>query len=335
MVKPLAAVVLCLFAGIAFAESCDKVLVQNTESDRSEEARAIASLALVDEQTFDEIKKSSSNKVGASASYKFFSADFDESSSYSEFEQRRRKRLQQHNYSESASSSRDTLRQFLSESQLQVWLACKVAASSSGAVILTATNRAPQLRSASLRVAVRLPPARGSGMLSLRLTGAAIDGRRSLDIPVTGSRTLPFILVFDQGSAEALITSEIEGLADELYVKASEPRFPERFQYARFSFDVCSGHQNGCVGLPGTTTGCHFVEVSTVPSGRYITSVSPSFRKGQIITGASKAFSLTLTPSASAATDPAAARFINACGSSADDQTWRQTVEVEVTHARR
>jgi hypothetical protein len=98
-----------------------------------------------------------------------------------------------------------------------------------------------------------------------------------------------------------------------------------------FQFDVYSGNQSDCVGLPGTGTSCRYITVSSIPSGKYISAVSPDYKLGPLFVGSPKSFTLRLAPHENAHSDLSAARDIHICGSSADDSNWRQAVIVEVS----
>jgi hypothetical protein len=149
---------------------------------------------------------------------------------------------------------------------------------------------------------------------------------------------IAYRISFDEGSG-SVKTDVFEITLDPKIIKEISPgeevaaiNAEELSNSTPFRFDICSGNQKDCVGLPSANTACHLVEVSTVPNGKYVSSVDSKFVKGSLLIGNEKEFSLILSPHASAKSDKAAARYIQVCGSSADESTWRQAVTVNVSY---
>lgn len=102
---------------------------------------------------------------------------------------------------------------------------------------------------------------------------------------------------------------------------------------------VCSGagEQFGrCHGLPaqarfvGKAEPCGYMPLKSIPDGKHISAVR--WAKGPTTFGRAKDSTFRITPSESVASNPAAAKDIKICGTSADDETWRQAILLEVTY---
>ena len=323
---------LAFLSTIAQGSECDGVLVQNITAEKAGDAKALASLKLVDEQQFNAIKKERSGATSGGASYKFFKADFDQSNSYSEFEESRNKRLDSYGFKESEQKSRDILRNFLTDKQVDSWVKCRLALSSDGTVILKITNRAPSLKAITLQADVRFPRATPQGLLKLNMVGATINDESAYEVEVQGTQSLPFTVKIDKEADEALITAQIAGSQDALHLTLNENTLKERYTYKSFQFDLCSGHQTNCFGLPSYSH-CFFVEVPHIPSGRHVISVDQKTILGQLYVGSARQFKLsTLAPHPNAHNVPAAAPYIKVCGSGVGDPEWRQAVIVNVSY---
>lgn len=336
MLKYLSASFCIFFTLSVFAsDSCDKILVLQKTEELSSSAKALAKYKLIDKEMYEQIK---STKGGGGSGgidiYGYFSADFDQSESYKDFKERRNRRLEEYRYSESENQSRDVLKQFLSESQVQAWELCMLNKSAGGLVLLTSSERSPSNRTAVLRTRVKLPTGVGQGLLNISMSGATINGEQSLSTNVLGDSSMSYIIAFNENVNDALIVANIAGVNGDFHAFLKEKEYVIDSQ-SRLSttFDVCSGVEANCLGLPGTHTACHFFEITSIPSSSYVSAVDPVFTRGRIFVGEEKRFTLELSPHPNALSDPKAARFIKVCGSSANDKNWRQAVTVNVWHA--
>lgn len=227
-IKALLCAFLSLDANAQDVRQCDTSLAPTVERANSEYALAQAYLFVNAEREFDELRKKSAESRGASASYKFFSAEYNDAKSASEFQQRVRDRLTREGFSMQQSEARASYRRFLSPTQLAAWSTCVQAVTNGGSVILTADS----VGHAPFPIQVSWRPQRGigSGTLTLEVRGATISGSNKLSQRLEGATDKPFILEPDSSSQPITLIAEIAGASDILVLprefKRSEPPPP-------------------------------------------------------------------------------------------------------------
>ncbi len=175
---------------------------------------------------YDKLLKESSGNRGASASYKLFSAEFHDSKSSSEFQEKVRKRLTSEGYSLNEAESRASYRRFLTQEQLEAWASCVRAVTQSGAVLLQPISPHPS----GFPLKVDWYPQKGKGTepLVLEIRNGTINKRNLLKVPLTGVSSRTFIVVPDRVKPGAtpvqlVITASIAGASDELAMPLQFP----------------------------------------------------------------------------------------------------------------
>ncbi len=202
-------------------QQCDAALAPTIERAASDYALAQSYMYVNAVQEYDKLKKSSAAERGASASYKFFSAEYNDSKSASEFQEKIRSRLVQENYSMQESESRSSYRRFLSGPQLLAWSECVRSVSKGGALIMNAES----VSDSAFPIRVRWYPQAGvgTGTLLLKLKNATIDDKNEISVLLNGVSEKPFIVVPDPSTNQVVLTAEIVGAAD---VLALPRKFP-------------------------------------------------------------------------------------------------------------
>ena len=117
---------LILTATTASAHKCDSVLIKSIQQEQFGSARGLAAYHLIDEKAFDEMKKQESKQLDTTGKVlEYFKGDVKASATFSEFEQKRRQRLEANNHSENEWSSRQILREGLTgDKQITAWRDC-------------------------------------------------------------------------------------------------------------------------------------------------------------------------------------------------------------------
>lgn len=201
---------------------CDAALAPTIEKAASDYALAQSYMYVNAAHEYDKLKRSSAEERGASASYKFFGAEYNDSKSSSEFHEKVRDRLKRENFSMSESESRSSYRRYLSGAQLSAWSSCVQSLTRGGAVILLAES----VSNSAFPIRVRwYPPAGvGTGTLVVRIRNGTIDDRNQLQIQLQGTTEKAFIVEPDASTRQIVLTAEILGTADTLALPRAFPR---------------------------------------------------------------------------------------------------------------
>lgn len=201
---------------------CEAALAPTIEKAASDYALAQSYMYVNAAHEYDKLKRSSAEDRGATASYNFFGAEYNDSKSSSEFQEKVRDRLRRERFTMSESESRSSYRRYLSGAQLSAWSSCVQSVTRGGAVILLAES----VSDSAFPVRVRwYPPAGiGSGTLVVRIRNGAIDDRNELQVQVQGASEKAFIVEPDTSTRQIVLTAEILGSADVLALPRAFPR---------------------------------------------------------------------------------------------------------------
>jgi hypothetical protein len=213
----LASVVATVWEGRAIAQSrtikdCDASLVPTVEQTNSDYSRMQDFLYYNAAQEYDRLSKLAKEQRTAEASYKVAQAEYNESKSASEFQERMTSRIDSERSRTQESTSSSNYRRGLEQSQLSAWSECVRAVTGGGAVFLVAEKVDPS----AFPLTVRWYPATGQteGTLTLKIANATVDGSAEIRAKLVGSGSKPFIVVPDQSSNPIVITAEILRSAD-------------------------------------------------------------------------------------------------------------------------
>lgn len=197
------------------APVCDAVLRPNEVTTKSDYAVMQAYMSYNAEHEYDRLQNLDNQSRSADISYKVFSAEYDESRSREDFQERIRNRLAKESFNMNASESRALSRVYVTDKQVEGWVEC-IRHSGGGAVLIIASN--PNPRSFPLRVTFLPPTGVGQSTMELSLDGGLIDGRRSLVQKFVGKSSRSYIVKPKQKSTEVVIAANIAGLSDDLTV---------------------------------------------------------------------------------------------------------------------
>ena len=176
---------------------------------------------------YDNLKKINEEGRNASASYKFFSAEYNDSKNSQEFQKKVRDRLVKENFNMQESDARASYKRFLSNDQLQKWAVCVQEISRGGAVFLEADS----VSNSDFPLMVKWFPQKGvgSGMLAIQIdNGTIIDKgakseKKNINVRMEGSSDRIFIIKPDKTNNQVLITAMIAGSANSLTLPRTYP----------------------------------------------------------------------------------------------------------------
>lgn len=217
MLKTAIVVALIVAAASAAAQDvrqCDGSLSPTIDQSVSDYSIAQSYMYVNAAQEYDKLKKSTSEERGASASYKFFGAEYSDSKSASEFQEKVRNRLTQEGFSMQESEARSSYRRYLSSAQLAAWSSCVQAVTKGGAIILIAESVSSS--AFPIRAKWYPPGGVGSGTLVINVRNALIDGANRVQVQLQGATEKPFIVEPDNSTRQIVLTAEILGAADTL-----------------------------------------------------------------------------------------------------------------------
>lgn len=220
-------------SGISECEVALEPTIDNATSDYS---MAQSYMYVNAAYEYDKLKNMSSRDRGASASYKFFSAEYNDSKSSSKFHKKVRNRLSKEGFSLQESEAKSSYRRYLSESQLNAWSTCVREASNGAALIITAES----VSNSEFPIKLKWYPQQGvgSGQLMLKIRNAKIDGKNNINVLLNGKTEKPFIVEPDINSNPIVITAEIVGTSDVLTLPRKFPKTaPPVIRIAKYSLD--------------------------------------------------------------------------------------------------
>lgn len=194
---------------------CGAVLRPNEEKFASDYAVTQAYMYQSAAYEYDRLKKVDSNSRSADASYKLFSAEYSDSSSREDFQERIRNRLVRESFKMSASEARALSRIFVTDVQVSAWVKC-VESAGGGAVLIVAND--PNASSFPISISFMPPTGVGEASAKIDLDGGAISNRGSLTEKFTGKSSKSFIVKPTQGSKQVVITTNVAGLSDNLTI---------------------------------------------------------------------------------------------------------------------
>lgn len=198
------------------APLCDGVLRPNEEKFASDYSirQAYMSQNAVDE--YDRLSRLDANSRAVDGSYKLFSAEYKDSNSSEEFQEKVRQRLSREGFNMSASEARALLRIFVTDKQVEAWISCVKAASDEGAVLIVAKN--PNTSGFPIRIRFIPPINVGEAKMTIKLDGGRVENKTTLIQTYTGKSSYPYIVKPSRNSKQVVITASIEGLSDELTI---------------------------------------------------------------------------------------------------------------------
>lgn len=174
---------------------CEAVLAPTIEKAEADYALMQSYMYVNAVQEYDKLKGYSAEQRAASASYKFFGAEYEDSKSSSYFQEKVRDRLRRESFFLTGSESRSSYRRFLSDAQLTAWSNCVKSVTNGGAVILLAESMADSVF--PIKVRWYPPGGVGTGTLVVRIRNGTIDGGTAVQVQLHGATEKPFIVERD------------------------------------------------------------------------------------------------------------------------------------------
>jgi hypothetical protein len=339
--KAFITVVLFSLPLFASAEKCDGLLIQNTVGFAPEDTKTLASYQLIDKSLFVKIKKEGDKGSAGGSAYYLFRPDFDQSTNYAEFNEKRNQRLFKYQYKNDEHYSRDVLRLFLGTAKTEAWRKCKLSTAGGSSIIteVQAVEAGPK----SIQVVFYFNPVSESAesQIEVELENATIRKKKILKLELTGTQSEPYVIKLDPNAADATITARFSGNSDSMQLMLREktfkaPALPKKPAFippensVAFRFFVCTGKQKDCVSLTRPNTE-YFIQVPGLSENQYISAISSDYNLGTLSVGVGKLFTVTAAPHEKAATDCDAANHIRVKGSTEDNGEWRQEVIFYVT----
>lgn len=194
---------------------CDGVLIPTVEDSRSDYALLQAFASVNADALYDAIDKSGSNSISGGGGYGPFSADFQQSSSKSEFSERVEKRLVEEQFQMDESDARAYYRSSVLDAQVRAWSQCVGEITEGGAVLLS-TDFSDE-RGFFLTVAWIPPVGTPTAELELGATGGTISGRSLFSETLSGRQRKTYEVIASP-SASVKVFANIAGQTDSVWV---------------------------------------------------------------------------------------------------------------------
>lgn len=192
---------------------CEKVLVPTVEQSNSDYRRLQSFMSLHAAEEYDRLQRMESSSRSAEASYKVFSAEYNDSTSREEFSERIRRRLDRENYHLDEADARSSLKVGLTDKQVDAWVMCAGA----GGLLFSARDVTPA--GFTLLVARVLPPGVGAARAEIEISGEKAGQSRTIRETYRGPGRVPYQVRVDPGAAEVRVSGTLmRGFADDLLV---------------------------------------------------------------------------------------------------------------------
>jgi hypothetical protein len=204
---------------------CASVLRPNEEQSKSDYTAMQAYMSLHASYEYERLRKLDNTTRGADATYKLFSAQYNDSTSREDFQKNVSQRLDDENFALDQAEARAYSRKYVSDTQVKAWLGCVVANSRGGSLLLVASN--PGKPHFALVAAWAPQRGVGTGDLIVTAAGASFDapnGPKRITRELRGPSDTSMIIYPDEQAERIDITADIAGAtAEPFHVKLERP----------------------------------------------------------------------------------------------------------------
>jgi hypothetical protein len=198
------------------AEVCQGVLIPTEEQAQSDYRRMQAYLFTNAEAEYERLQSMDANKRGAEASYKLFSAEYNDSQTKQSFSDKIRRRLISEGFSLNESDARAYTRRGLTDKQVQGWLDCVIIRTQAGLILLS--PRAITSDGFVLSVARRFPNGVSGGEAEISVKGGTIGSQQHLKDRYAGSGTKSYDIRANSNSEQVTVIANLPGFSDVISV---------------------------------------------------------------------------------------------------------------------
>lgn len=197
-------------------KKCEAVLRPNTESSSSNYNLMQAFMSVNAEDEYDRLHALSSSARAADASYKLFSAEYEDSTSNSTFKEAVRKRLSKEEFSMTESDAKALYRETIRDTQIAAWAVC--ANDGAGRVLASGDRIDNQNKTFVLSIYWTPQTNVGQGQLEIEVRGGTIVGKRKRTESRIGSGGKSYFVDADKNSKAVTIIANIAGKNDSVMV---------------------------------------------------------------------------------------------------------------------
>ena len=240
-------------------DPCQYVLIPTIEQSSSDYASLQSYMSVNSENEYERLEKLDQNGKQASASYKYFEAEYKDSKTKSDFSLKVKHRLHEENFYATQSEAKTGYRKHLSSKQLSEWGTCIQTMSQAGGLLLAPANLSTT--SFTLKVTYSPPQTVGGGVLKLSALGGLIDGESSISLDTEGSASPTYIVTRNGESADVRIVGNYrQGISDDILVPWITPPPPEIVKTLTTTLVLCSNSAIGVDPLCNHTNNSHYVD---------------------------------------------------------------------------
>lgn len=230
------------------AALCQQVTAPTIEQSTSDYRRLQSFMSLNSGYEYDRLQKIDSSARGGEASYKMFSAEYNESNTREEFSEKVRQRLSREEFNLSESDARSYARRGLTDTQVNAWASCVQQVTGAGGLLLS--PRSVTADGFTLIVTRVFPQGVGRGGADITVTGGVINAKTSLTDSYEGNGSTAYEVVKSQDAKAVRISGTLmRTFTDSVlvdYVVAPPPpkKFEKRFDASAIDLGgyVTRGH---------------------------------------------------------------------------------------------
>ncbi|ULA62501.1 MAG: hypothetical protein LZF86_40004 [Nitrospira sp.] len=244
--------------GANASDPCQPALMPTIDQSSSDYASLQSYMSINAEREYERLEKLDQQGKEASASYKYFEAEYKDSKTRSDFRLKVRDRLNTERFYATESEAKTGYRKYLTPHQLLEWGKCIQTEANAGGLLLEINHLSQQ--SFALKVTYRPPQTIAGGRLKLSATGGLIDGKPLIELDTNGTASPTYTVTRDGESPEALITGNYRaGISDSILVKWIAPAPSITVHSITTTLVLCSNSSIGVDPLCDHINNSHFV----------------------------------------------------------------------------
>src|SRR5687767_2587010 len=139
MSKSLIVTLIMAVSASSFADQCEVALLPTVEVAKTDYRIQQAYMYANADSEYDRLQKLDTTSRSADATFKVFTAEYNDSNSSQEFREKVRNRLTREQFNLNESDARQYYRRFLSDAQLTAWSSC-ISQGDAGGLLLSVKN---------------------------------------------------------------------------------------------------------------------------------------------------------------------------------------------------
>jgi hypothetical protein len=219
---------------------CQQVIVPTEEQSTSDYRRMQSFMSTNSSYEYERLKKLDTSARGAQASYKVFSAEYNDSNTKEDFSEKVRQRLSNESFNLSESDARSYAKTGLTDFQVAAWQECVQRVTGAGGLLLSAKNMTSS--GFTLVVARVFQPGVGQGAVEFEIVGGSIGSKKLIQETYVGFGSKAYEVKRDSSAQAVRVSGTLMSTFPDSVLVDYTPRvitkpppFEKRFQASAIS----------------------------------------------------------------------------------------------------